>query len=124
MKRLDENVPKWISPSSSCNGGERQGEQVPRAQGETLRSLLCAFALMFAALCSAQSAPSSVSFQTNSAAAFNQLISLDPHSDTNLTQLAQIAGLWSNAKDATKASKPEKKVPRSSDELKSLPVAD
>jgi hypothetical protein len=81
-----------------------------------------ALALGVVFLCGAISARAAGNVETNSTIVFQQIATLDPHSDTNLTTLATLAG--QAAAIEKKESKAEKKAARSTEDFKNLPVAE
>lgn len=60
--------------------------------------------------------------QTGSSFLLNELITLDPHCETNLNALVEIADILE--KKVKRESKAEKKLARKSEDLKNLPTAD
>ncbi len=81
-----------------------------------------ALALGIVFLCGAISASAAGTVGTNSAIVFQQIATLDPHSNTNLTTLATLAG-QASAVDK-KESKAEKKAARSTEDFKNLSPAE
>ena len=81
-----------------------------------------AFALAVVLFCGTVSRGAGSGADTNSAVLFNELITLNPQSETNL---AKIAGLADRARAIEKQeAKAEKKLARNSDDLKNLPTAE
>lgn len=86
------------------------------------RLLLALLVSFFTVGFTAQSLSADSRIQSDSSVLLNQLITLDPHSETNLNRLGEIAERL--GKNAKKESKAEKKLARRTEDLKNLPTAE